>query len=221
VALDPPPNVDTRLWISQRFEVLKDVAQGFKIGLPAILARGVKDIAGIFKDYEGLLIADLKLADIGDIMATVAKMLKNYGFNAVIAHSFVGVDQGLEVLAKVCEDEDLKLVLVVSMSHRGSQEFIDKHLDEFLEIARSIKSWGVVAPATRPEVIKYVRSRLGVDMKILAPGVGAQGAMPGDAICAGADYEIVGRAITYSSRPRETALNIVKEQKEKVIKCRG
>jgi len=209
------------LWIVQRFEALKDIVQGFKIGLPAVIARGLEDIAKIFKSYEGLLIADLKLADIGDVMAITAKYLKNYGFNTIIAHSFVGVKQGLDVLAKVCEEEGLRLVLVVSMSHDGSREFLDKHLDEFIEIAKGIKSWGVVAPATRSQVIKFVRSRVGSGMRILSPGVGVQGAMPGDAICAGADYEIVGRIITHSRTPRETALNILREQREKVIKCRG
>lgn len=221
VALDPPVNEDISLWIKYRYETLMDVVQGFKIGLPAIVKYGVDKVASNFKGYEGLLIADLKLADIGDIMALVAKWLKAAGFNTVIAHSFVGYKQGLEVLAKTCKEEGLNLVAVVSMSHDGSKEFIDKHIDEFVELAKNIETWGVVAPATRPEIIKYIRSKLGTNVKILSPGVGVQGASPGDAICAGADYEIVGRAITHAVNIREAALNIIKQQKRKVMECRG
>ncbi|MEM0002219.1 MAG: hypothetical protein QW211_04935 [Desulfurococcaceae archaeon] len=78
-----------------------------------------------------------------------------------------------------------------------------------------------MAPATRPEVIKYIRSKLGTNVKILSPGVGAQGASPGDALCAGADYEIIGRAITHAVDVRGTALNIISRQRRKVIECRG
>lgn len=221
VALDPPLNVDTKLWIFQRYEAVKDVVQGFKIGLPAIIRYGLENVASIFKGYEGLLIADLKLADIGDIMAFVVKQLKSYGFNAVIAHSFIGLKQGLEILVKTCEEEGLRLILIASMSHEGSREFIDKHLDEFIRLAKDLGSWGIVAPATRPQIIKYIRDEVGLSIKILSPGVGAQGAAPGDALCAGADYEIVGRVITHSINVREETLNIVKQQKEKVMKCRG
>ncbi|MEM4788750.1 MAG: orotidine-5'-phosphate decarboxylase [Ignisphaera sp.] len=221
IALDPPVNEDASLWIKHRYEVLRDIVQGFKIGLPAIVKHGTNGIVSYFKGYDGLLIADLKLADIGDIMALVTKWLKKAGFNTVIAHGFVGYKQGLEVLARTCKEEEINLVMVVSMSHEGSKEFIDKHVDDFLELAKTIETWGVVAPATRPEVIKYIRSKLGTNVKILSPGVGAQGASPGDALCAGADYEIIGRAITHAVDIRGTALNIISRQRRKVIECRG
>jgi len=221
VALDPPAGTNVGEWIASRYEALKDIVQGFKLGLPAIVKHGIDSISKCFSDYEGLLIADLKLADIGDVMAEVVKWLKNLGINGVIAHGFVGYRGGVEVLARTCREAGVKLILVVSMSHEGSAEFIDKHLDGLIELAKAVDSWGVVAPATRPNVIRYVRARLGSDMVILSPGVGAQGAEPGDALCAGADYEIVGRAITRAENLREAALNVIRQQKEKVSKCRG
>lgn len=221
VALDPQPNVDIIKWASHIFENLQDVVQGFKIGLPAVIKHGIEWISTYFKMYDGLLIADLKLADIGDIMSLTARLLKYVGFNAVIAHGFVGYKQGIEDLAKICEKENLKLILVVSMSHAGSQEFIDRHIDEFINIAKIVKTWGIIAPATRPDIVRYTRSRVGSSIKILSPGVGTQGADPGDALCAGADYEIVGRAITYAKDIRASALKILEQQKEKVLICRG
>lgn len=221
VALDPPVNEEVGLWIKHRYEMLRDIVQGFKIGLPAIVKYGINGMASYFRGYDGLLIADLKLADIGDIMALVAKWLKTAGFNTVIAHGFVGYKQGLEVLARTCKEEGMNLVMVVSMSHEGSKEFIDKHIDDFLELVKTVEAWGIVAPATRPEVIKYIRSKLRAGVKILSPGVGVQGAFPGDALCAGADYEIIGRAITHAADIRGATLNIIDQQRKKVVECRG
>lgn len=221
IALDPPPEENLDIWIQDRYENLKDLVYGFKIGLPAIIKHGTEHLAKHFKNYEGLLIADLKLADIGDIMSMVTKVLRLAGFNAIIAHSFTGYRQGLDILARTCRDLDLKLISVVSMSHEGSKEFIDKHLDEFIELAKLVGSWGVVAPATRPEIVRYIRSKIGSSIKILSPGIGMQGAKPGDGLCAGADFEIIGRSITHAHNVREMALNTIYEQKRRLALCRG
>ena len=221
VALDPPNYVDVVEWIERRYNELKDIVQGFKLGLPAIIRVGVETIGKIFKDYNGLLIADLKLADIGDIMALTASILKEHGFNAVIAHAFVGYKQAVDELSNVCKKEGLRLILVVSMSHKGSEEFLDRHLEGFIEVARNAGSWGLVAPATRPMIIKKVREIVGSEMKILSPGVGVQGAEPGTALCHGADYEIVGRAIAYADNVRQNALKILEIQRQRAAKCRG
>ncbi|ADM28201.1 orotidine 5'-phosphate decarboxylase [Ignisphaera aggregans DSM 17230] len=222
VALDPPLFVDPYEWIYTRYIQLRDVVEGFKVGLPAIIRLGVEKISTIFRDYNKFLIADLKLADIGDIMSLSIEILATYGFNAVIAHGFVGIEQALDIASKHCKDLGIKLILVVSMSHDGSREFIDKHLDELIDIAKKIESWGVVAPATRPEIIKRIRMRYSsTELKILSPGVGVQGAEPGIALCNGADYEIIGRAITLSSNIRESALRIKEEQSYRVRQCLG
>jgi len=51
-------------------------------------------------------------------------------------------------------------------------------------------------------------------MLIISPGVGAQGAPFGSAIRAGADYEIVGRAIYASQDPAAAAHAAVEEQRK-------
>jgi orotidine-5'-phosphate decarboxylase len=51
------------------------------------------------------------------------------------------------------------------------------------------------------------------ELVIISPGVKAQGARPGDAIRAGADFEIVGRGIYASAEPRRSAAEIAEEIK--------
>ena len=69
---------------------------------------------------------------------------------------------------------------------------------------------GIVAPATRPERVKALRAIVGSRF-ILAPGVGAQGGRASDAIAAGADAVIVGRAIYEAKNPAKAADGIADE----------
>lgn len=85
---------------------------------------------------------------------------------------------------------------------------MDPCLGRLIDVARRVSPWGVVAPATRPWVIGIVRRELG-PVKILSPGVGAQGAEPGAALRHGADYEIVGRLILGSRDPAEAARRVL------------
>ncbi len=215
VALDPPPNVDAERWC---FNIVSKLVggprlAGFKIGLPAIIDRGLAWIPRVFEGFDGLLVADLKLADVAPIMEIVLERLRSAGFNTVIVHAFIGREGGLREVAEWCRRNGINLVAVVSMSHPGSRDFIDKHTREMVEMCRELGVWGFVAPATRPEMIRLVRS-LAPEAKILSPGIGAQGARPGDALRAGATYEIVGRAITRSPDPRRALEEIAKEQEE-------
>ncbi|MEZ0290652.1 MAG: orotidine-5'-phosphate decarboxylase [Sulfolobales archaeon] len=225
VALDPPARVLNRdrvfEWLRRNIEETRDLVQGFKLGLPLLLAGGVDSYAYARKlARDRMIIADLKLADIGDIMSLSIEYLADIGVDAVIVHSFVGVKNGLDKALETGRSRGVKIIQVVSMSHEGSREFIDSHLREFLEIAKRNSVWGVVAPATRLDVIRLSREVLGRETKILAPGVGVQGAEPGAALCAGADYEIIGRAITSSTDPRSRVLEFIERQLKMVRECK-
>jgi len=191
----------------------KDLVFGFKIGIPYILHHGLSSISSVIKEFnEVYYIADLKLADIGVIMSLSAKLAKSSGFNAVIAHGVVGYEGGLNELLNVCNTMDMDLYIVASMSHPGSLDVYDKVLNEVLNVIMKLRPTGVVAPATRPNVVSYVRNVLGRNVVILSPGIGAQGARPGSALCAGADFEIVGRAVTEALDPLKAVSNLMTEQ---------
>jgi len=90
--------------------------------------------------------------------------------------------------------------VVVAMSNPGAAETMDPILPKLVSIARRARAWGLVAPATRPGAVAEAR-RLYPEAYIMSPGVGAQGAPPGSALAAGADAEIVGRAVTLAGDP--------------------
>lgn len=207
-------------------ECLKELISrfdGVKVGLPLLLKEGPGFLRKVAEEVEGypiLRIADFKLADIGDVMVSSLEAIKTLGYDAAIAHAFTGKRGGLETLLSKARELGVKVILVVSMSHDGSKEFYDKHFGEFLELAKELGAWGVVVPATRPQLISEARSALSGKIRILSPGVGVQGAGFGSALCSGADYEIVGRSVLRSSNPIETAESIIEKMKEVVRSCR-
>ena len=173
---------------------------GYKVGLPNLLPQTPRIHEAKALCPGSLWIADLKLADIDDTMRRVASTVTPWA-DAVIAHAFPGIEGALGGLKDLLDREGKKLILVVAMSNPGARETMDPLLPVLVGIARRLGAWGMVAPATRPGVIREAR-RLYPSAAILAPGVGAQGARPGEAIRAGANLEIIGRMITLSGDPR-------------------
>jgi len=100
--------------------------------------------------------------------------------------------------------------VITEMSHPGGARFTAPHAEEMARMAIQAGAAGIVAPATRPDRVKALRAIVGSRL-ILAPGVGAQGGKASDAIAAGADAVIVGRAIYEAKDPAKAAREIAAE----------
>ena len=176
-------------------EATKDSIDAVKVGWPLILAAGPDIIADIAKFKE--VICDMKIADIPSVNALIVEQAMKRGASAVICHGFVGEDS-----VKACADAAKGQVFVVTeMSHPGGKQFTAPVADKLAALAKSAGARGIVAPATRPERIAELRRIIG-GLEIISPGVGAQGGKASDAIRAGADYIIVGRAIYDAPDPK-------------------
>ncbi|ASA78028.1 orotidine-5'-phosphate decarboxylase [Thermococcus sp. 5-4] len=186
-------------------ECTADYLWAVKVNWPLIIGSGLNIITEL-KQVTGLpIIADLKLADIPNTNRLIAGKVFEAGADYIIAHSFVGKDSVEAVM------ELGKTIIVVEMSHPGAREFIQPATDRLIELANELEPFGVIAPATRPERVAYIRSKLKQGIKILTPGVGAQGGKAGEVLKAGADYVIVGRSIYASENPREAARRLHEE----------
>ena len=191
-------------------EIARQTAEylwAIKVNWPLIIGSGLRIITEL-KRATGLpVIADLKLADIPNTNRLIAKKVFEASADYIITHGFVGRDSVKAVM------ELGEAIIVVEMSHLGAKEFIQPATDKLIEMANELKPFGVIAPATRPERVVYIRSKLKPGIKVITPGVGAQGGKAGDVLKAGADYIIVGRAIYQSDNPRESARRIYEEVK--------
>jgi len=179
-----------------------------KVHWPIILTRGLGGIRGLSRLAP--VIADLKLSDIPYTNRVASEMVFSSGASGIICQGFVGDDS-----VKGCMEAGGDVFVLVEMSHPGSKRFLSGHSEEIASMARDLGVAGIVAPGNRPERLRRYRQIVGQSLKILSPGIGAQGGSPGDAVAAGADFEIVGRAIYRSADPADAAKGITEAIAEK------
>ncbi|BCU67500.1 orotidine 5'-phosphate decarboxylase [Sulfolobales archaeon HS-7] len=209
IALDQLVDQNTLITLSQ-------LVPKVKIGLPIILQYGKDEIKRVLSRANfSEIILDLKLADIGSTMVNVIKAVSDLG-DSVIAHAFIGYENALDELKKYANEKNKKIYLLAAMSHPGW--FLDIEL--IYNVIERTQPFGLVAPATRPSVIRKLRNSFPNNV-IISPGIGYQGALPGTAICSGADYEIVGRSIYLSKEPIAMIEKINEEMVKRIEQCKA
>jgi orotidine-5'-phosphate decarboxylase len=188
-------------------QTLKDYFDAIKIGYPLILSVGpwiIKDISSIAP-----VIADLKIADIPNTNKLICEAVLEKGAIGLIAHAFPGLDS-LQACADCAKSHGAELFVVTEMSHPGADLFMAPIFKDLTELALEVDAAGVVAPATKPDRIKLIRSIIG-GKTIISPGIGAQGGSPSAALEAGADYLIAGRSIIEAENPAISAERLLSE----------
>jgi orotidine-5'-phosphate decarboxylase len=183
-----------------------------KVGLELYSAAGPRIIQSLIDDgYE--VFADLKMADIPTTVNRAARVLGALGVSYLTLHAFVGPDvlrAGVEGLAEGADRAGLEpptaLAVTILTSDTGAPPHI---LARRLASAVEARCAGVVCAAADVREIKQLAPR----MMAVVPGVRPAGtpkndqlraATPTEAIAAGADMLVVGRAVT-AAPDREAA----------------
>ena len=180
-------------------ESVSDIVDAIKINWPLVLSEGPEMITKLSEMTD--VICDFKVADIPNTVKLIVENAVSRGASAVIVHAFTGDDS---LKAAVEAAGDAEIYAVTEMSHPGAKLFTAQHAEEMAKLGVECGAKGGIAPATRPDRIADIRRVIG-NLKILSPGVGAQGGKASDAIRAGATYAIVGRAIYGADDPRAAA----------------
>ena len=200
---------EVRLRVQSLLSELEETIAGVKFGLPAILALGPDEVGEVLNSFKKsyFFICDSKMADIGYVNRLIAGQIFGLGFDALIIHAFVGAKDGIDEVVKLAGEMDRGVLAVCAMTHPGADEHLNKHFSKLLATAASAGADGFILPATFPQIITRARKRYPRAM-IASPGVGVQGAPFGSAIAAGADFEIIGRAIAEAPSPAQKAREI-------------
>ncbi len=186
-------------------DAVRGHVDAIKVSWPLVMSGGmplVKELSSL-----GYVLCDLKIADIPNTNRLIVEQAVAAGASGIICHAFAGEDS---VRACVDAARPGEVFVVTEMSHPGGQEFTAAHAEDFARLAVRAGAAGIIAPATRPERVRTLRSLVGSKI-ILAPGVGAQGGSAADAILAGADAVIVGRAIYDAADPEAAAVALAKQ----------
>ncbi len=209
----PPPDITQ---LGMFLDTAGDFISGVKIGLPYILRYGLKSVGNLISRHRGsyYFIADLKLADIDEVMVAAVNEVFDAGFNGVVAHAFVGYRGALEPVSVRVKDLGMDLFLQVSLPHEGSGEVLDPSYPLVRNVLNVTSASGLVVPASKRLIISDLRNLFGRKYVILASGILRMGARPGEGLCAGADAEIIGRAITLAVNPGKAVKEIVSSQRE-------
>ncbi len=189
-------DVESRVEAVRVMEEVEDYIDAIKVGYPLILNTGLGFIKELGR-FKKPIIADFKVADIPEISRIICELAVENGADYVIVHGFVGED-----VVRECS-RVAKIFVVAEMSHAGAETFMKENAEEITGLAARY-ACGIVAPATRPQSIAKLKKIAG-DLVIISPGVRTQGGVPGSAIKAGADFEIIGRGIYLADDPREAA----------------
>lgn len=176
--------------------------QAIKIGYPLVLSSGL----GVVRQLADLglpLIADFKVADIPNTNRLITETAFSAGFHSIICQGFTGTDS-INACIGVARVYGGAVYIVAEMSHPGAVEFYRDGIPERLAgICLDTGAEGIIAPATRPERVRSLRSIIG-GKKILSPGIGAQGGET-SSIRTLVDGIIIGRGIYEAKDPREAA----------------
>ena len=184
---------------------LKGYFDAIKIGYPLILSAGLGIVTEISSFAQ--VIADLKVADIPNTNRLICQAVLDAGASGIIAQAFTGKDS-LQACAESAAEHKADLFVVTEMSHPGAELFMAPLAEKMARLAVEVGAAGVVAPATRPERIRAIRSIIG-ERIIISPGVGAQGGSARASMQAGADYLIVGRSIYEAKEPAISARKLL------------
>jgi orotidine-5'-phosphate decarboxylase len=200
---------------------------GIKIGKEFFTAHGPQGVREVAGDGRQPLFLDLKFHDIPN---TVAGALKSaLALNPMIlnVHAAGGAAMMKAAAAAVAEAgaERPLLIGVTVLTSLGDEDLAEigvpsSAAEQVVRLAKLAQVCGLDGVVCSPREIEMVRDACGSDFKTVVPGIRPEWAAAGDqkrimtprqAVDAGADYLVIGRAITGSDDPVGAAKRIGEE----------
>lgn len=208
---------------------LDEVVDIFKVGLEQYIATKGK-IVEYLNNKNKKIFLDLKFHDIPNTMkSAVREVVKD---NVWMMTIHVSDMEGMRQVAQIAKEQSEKLnitkpiivgVTVLTSLNENDLKDLGCNLnieETVIKRAKLAKEAGIDGVVCSAQEASYIVEAVGSDFVTVCPGIRPESGTVGDqkrvvtpakAIQNGAHYLVVGRPITQSGDPKESALNIIKE----------
>ena len=206
----------------------------FKVGLQMFCGYGL-EIINYIKEKNSDFFLDVKLHDIPNTVKNASYNVIKNGANFFNVHAVGGIEMmkaAKEGALEACEKYNKKppKILAVTLLTSISEEILKNELknslspkEYVLQLAKNAKLAGLDGVVASVKELSYIKDELGDDFIVLTPGIRPTWAStndqkriatPKEAIKLGADYIVLGRAITNSQNETEAIEKVYKEIQE-------
>jgi orotidine-5'-phosphate decarboxylase len=213
-------------------EELRGEVGAFKVGLELVNAAGLEIFDKLTSAGAARIFYDCKVHDIPNTVAGAMRAIGRRGLWMTNLHASGGsrmisaAATALQEGAAAAGAEPALLLGVTLLTSLSEEELAaELHVplapkDYVAALARLVKAAGGNGVVASPHEIEVVREACGPDFLIVTPGVRPAGAdagdqrrvmTPGEAVRRGADYVVIGRAITGSNNMTDAARRIADE----------
>jgi orotidine-5'-phosphate decarboxylase len=190
----------------------------FKVGMQLFTAEGPSLVREIV-ELGGKVFLDLKFHDIPNTVSHGVLEAAKLGVSLMTIHA-AGGRAMMETVAKELEDQFgnrkpmvVAVTVLTSLNDTALAEIgITRPMEQqVVAMAKIAEECGIAGVVCSPHEIQRVRQAAGPNFKIVTPGIRMPGqsandqqrlATPREALAAGADYIVVGRAVTAAPDPR-------------------
>lgn len=216
---------------------LKDYVGVFKVGLQFYTANG-SEVFEFMKKEKVKFFFDVKLMDIPNTVAKASENIVRSGASFFNIHTLGGAEMmkaSSDAAKKAAKEsnQDSPFVLGVTILSSINDEILNNQLkiphssnDYVIELAKLAQQSGLDGVVASVWEAKAIKQACGDEFKVLCPGIRPEWsskddqkrlATPKTAIEQGADYLVIGRAVT-NAKDRLDAMNKIYEEIEQTMK---
>lgn len=227
-------DVETIEEAKQLVDELYEYVGTFKVGLQLFCGYGLEIVNYILSKNSNFFL-DVKLHDIPNTVQKASENVILRGANFFNVHTTGGIDmmKAARLGADNAADKLGKkhpVILGVTMLTSISQDVlnneleIDKNVSNYaIHLAHLAKEAGLDGVVASPLEVENIKKELGDDFKVLCPGIRPKWSLkddqkriatPYEALRRGADFIVLGRAVTKALNPKEAMIKIYDEIKE-------
>jgi len=215
IALDTASAEQARTIVAQ----IGDAGSFYKVGMELTYGGGLPLVDRLVSEGKKVFL-DLKLHDIPHTVERATAQVARLGATFLTVHAY---PQTMKAALSGAAGTGLKLLGVTVLTSMSDKDLVEAGYAAGVETtvvhrARQARARSMAGLVLSPHELHMVRRAVGRDLLLVTPGIRPPGAAhadqkrvmtPFEAITAGADHIVVGRAVTATSDPRSSALAII------------